>query len=386
MITPYQLNLLTDPVNELYEALEIEIIKQVARRLKVTGEADITEYQLKKLNQLHLLNRDVEDLLSSMSGVASEEIRRNIHESGYRMTKDTDEYMKLAGMEVKPPPNLDSLMESYVNQTFREINNFVNQTLVTTVYGEGTVARDYQKMIEATTAKYSTGLLTLDQAVEQSVKEWAQAGVKSTFVDKGGHTWSLERYTKTVLKSTNSRIYNELRTSRMAEYGVHTVLMSSKSKARPECSRCQGKVLDMRPISQSGYPSIYEFGYGRPDGTRGINCGHDLYPYVPGISVNNQPQYPQHEAIKNERIEQQRKEIARRIVKTKKMLMVTTELKSDGQDYYTKLLRKQQAQMRLFIEKNKSEATFNLRRVYKYEKVYTPLETLVKEFKERADE
>ena len=110
MITPHQLNLLTDPVNELYEALEIEIIKQVARRLKVSGEADITEYQLKKLNQLHLLNRDVEELLSSMSGVASDEIRRNIHEAGYKMTEDTDEYMKQAGLEVKPLPSLNNLM------------------------------------------------------------------------------------------------------------------------------------------------------------------------------------------------------------------------------------------------------------------------------------
>lgn len=386
MITPHQLNLLTDPVNELYEALEIEIIKQVARRLKVSGEADITEYQLKKLNQLHLLNRDVEELLSIMSGVASDEIRRNIHEAGYRMTEDTDEYMKRAGLEVKPLPSLNNLMESYVNQTFREINNFVNQTLITTVYGEGTVARDYQKMIEATTAKYSSGLLTLDQAVEQSVKEWASAGVKSTFVDKGGHTWSLERYTKTVLKSTNSRIYNELRTSRMAEYGIHTALVSSKSKARPACAVCQGKVVDMRPVSLSGYPSIYEYGYGRPEGVRGINCGHDLYPYIEGVTTNNQPQYRADEAIKNEKVEQQRKELARRIVKTKKMLMVTTELQTEGQDYYSKLLRKQQAQMRLFIEKNKSEVTFNLRRMYQYEKVYTPLETLLEEFKERSNE
>ena len=132
MITPHQLNLLTEPVIELYEALEMEILQQVAKRLKVKGEADITEYQLRKLNQLRLLNRDVERLLSSMSGVASEEIRENIKEAGYLVVDDTDEYMKMAGKTVLPRPNLEPLMESYINQTFRELNNFVNQTLITT--------------------------------------------------------------------------------------------------------------------------------------------------------------------------------------------------------------------------------------------------------------
>lgn len=271
MITPHQLNLLTDPVVELYEALEMEILQQVAKRLKVKGEADITEYQLRKLNQLRLLNRDVEKLLSSMTGVASEQIRENIQAGGYQVVDDTDEYMKMAGKTVLPRPNLEPLMESYINQTFRELNNFVNQTLITTNFGEGTVANMYRRIVEESTAKVSSGLLTLDQAVEETVLQWADKGVPSTFIDKGGHTWSQERYARTVLKSTNSRVYNDLRTTRMADYQVYTVLVSTKPKARPTCALCQGKVLDTRPVDQntSGYPSIYEFGYGTPGGHRG---------------------------------------------------------------------------------------------------------------------
>ncbi len=269
MITPHQLNLLTDPVAELYEALEIEILKQVARRLRVRGEADITEYQLRKLDQLHLLNRDVEKLLETMSGVASDEIRDAIHQAGYKMVDDTDGYMKMAGNELLPRPSIEPLMESYVNQTFREINNFVNQTLITTNYGEGAVTDMYRRIVEESTAKVATGSLTIEQAVKDTVLQWSDKGVPSMFVDKGGHTWSMERYVRTVLRSTNARIYNDLRTARMAEYGVYTVLVGTKPKARPVCALCQGKVLDIRPVSESGYPSVYEFGYGTPGGHRG---------------------------------------------------------------------------------------------------------------------
>lgn len=385
MITPFQMNLLMDPVADIYQSLEMEILKQITRRLKVTGEATISEYQMRKLNQLHLLNRDVERYLSMASGVATEEIRSVIQNAGYEVVDDTDEYMKMAGKKILPRPTLEPLMESYVNQTFRELNNFVNQTLITTNFGEGVVTDMYRNIIEESTAKVSSGIMTLEQAVEDTVKQWAAKGVPSTFIDKGGHTWSQERYVRTVLRSTNSRIYNELRTSRMAEYDVHTCLVGSKPKARPACALCQGKVVDMRPVGQneSGYPSVYEFGYGRPEGTRGINCTHPYYPFVPGVSKNNQTQYNPKEAINNERIEQGRKEIARRIVKTKKMLMVTEELGSEGQDYYKKLLDRQQKQMRDYISKHKDETTFKLRRNYNLEKVYTPLETLVADFKER---
>lgn len=85
-------------------------------------------------------------------------------------------------------------------------------------------------------------------------------GIKSTFIDKGGHTWSLERYIRTVLKSTLGNTFNQLRTDRMSEYGVHTVLVTSHMGARKACSKIQGHVVDLRRIvpSSSKYKSIYD--------------------------------------------------------------------------------------------------------------------------------
>lgn len=375
------MNLLSDPVSDIYEALEMEIIRIVARRLKYSGEATISEYHLRKMSQLHLLNRDVQEQLALATGISEILIEDSIKEAGYAVIDDTDEYMKMAGKTVLPTPSLEPLLESYVNQTFREMNNFVNQTLITTNFGEGVVAKEYQKIIEETTMKLSSGLMSIEQAVEDTVLQWADKGVPSTFIDKGGNTWSMERYTRTVLRSTNSRVYNDLRTTRMADYDVHTVLVGSKPKARNACIPCQGEVIDTRTPMQatSGFPSAYEFGYGRPEGHRGINCTHPWFPFVPGVSKNNQVQYSPKQTQINEEIEQRRKAIARRIVKTKKKLMVATELGSDKEAYFKKLLNGQQAQMRKFIEDNKGDTTFKLRRNYALEKVYTPLSVLVEE-------
>src|SRR5690606_22561649 len=121
--------------------------------------------------------------------------------------------------------------ESYVRQTFRELDNFVNQTLITTNYGEGTVTRMYRRIVEETTGKVLAGLKTTNQAIAETVIEWSRKGIDTAFVDRGGNVWTLERYAETVIRSTVNRTYNELRMSRMEEYGIDLVLVSRDRKS-----------------------------------------------------------------------------------------------------------------------------------------------------------
>lgn len=382
MITPRQMNLFSSPVAEMYQALELEIIKQVATRLKVKGEVDITDWQLQKMKELNLLNRDLSTYLSKFSEIAKEEIDNYVNVSGHDLIEDTDEFFKANGYVQAGPSNItDRVLESYSNQMFRELDNHVNQTLITTNYGTGPVTAKYQKLIGEVQAKYSTGLITLDKAVEQTVTQWAKDGIKSTFIDKGGHAWSLERYVDTVLKSTNARIYNDIRTNRMSDYGCTTVRVSQKANARPECAHIQGRVVDIsRERLNVDYPNVYDYEYGKPGGHRGVNCGHFWVPFIPGVNIEREPMFPPETAIENAKVEAGRKLLARRIRKTKKMVSVTEALGSEGQSYYNDQLKRQQARMREYVKEH------NLTRIYRFEKVYTPLETLLKEYKEQAND
>ena len=366
---------MTSPVVEIYQELENEILVQVARRIKSHGVEDLTEWHVDKLSQLKLLNKDIEQYLSKATGVAQHEIRGAIETNGYKVVEDTDEYMKMAGKKPIVSESIDPVMESYINQTFLEIDNYVNQTLITTNFGTGTVTQMYQDIINKTVAKKSSGLMTLDEAIEDTIMQWVDKRVPSSFIDRGGHTWNIDRYVETVLKSTNARVYNDLRTSRMNGYGVHTVLVSSKPNSREACSHIQGQVVDTREphLADGEYPNIYDYGYGTPAGHRGINCSHLWFPFIPGVNTNNQPQYDAQEAQEAEAIEQKRKSIARRIKNTKRKIMVAEVLESNSTGRYKKLLRRQQAEMRDYISET------DLRRNYRLEKVYTPVDTLLKE-------
>ncbi|WP_137744846.1 phage minor capsid protein [Robertmurraya siralis] len=380
-ITPNQLDLWSSNMADLYNALEGEIIRIIIKRLK-TGSVDITEWQAQKLSELRLFNRDVIKYLSEVTNVAEPQIKRMFEEAGKEIVKDTDRAMPYTP---KPMPNnLDAVMQAYYEQVWSEIDNFVNQTLVTTAYGIGTAQIAYQTVLNNTAAMFNTGLYTFEQSLERAITDLAQKGIKSGMVDRGGHTWSLEGYVRTVLKSTLGNTYDTLRKERMAEYGVHTVLVTSHVGARKACSLIQGHVVDLRQPSEipqeSEYKSIYDpywqAEYGTAGGHRGVNCKHLHIPFIPGVNTNNQPHF---DAELNEKVAQARdtqRRIEREIVKYKKNLMIAEELGSDKADYWRMMVRRRQAAMRRHLNENGEYLSRN----YAREKVYTPLETLLEDF------
>ncbi|KAA0941612.1 capsid protein [Sporosarcina sp. ANT_H38] len=380
-ITPHQLDLWSGNMSDLYNSLEGEIIRIIINRLR-GGHKDIAYWQAEKLSDLHLFNRDVTRMLAEVTNVAEPEILRMFEETGRTVLNDIDKAMPYPDKPV--PNNLDNVMRAYHNQAWGEIGNYVNQTLVTTQYGVGTAQRAYQDVLNKTAASFNTGLYTFEQSVERAIMDLAQKGIKSTFVDKGGNHWSLEGYTRTVLKSTLGNTYNELRTERMGEYGVHTVVVTSHAGARAQCSKIQGRVVDLRQPSEipfdSEYKSIHDpswhADYGLPGGHRGVNCRHLHVPFIPGVNTNNQPEFDAelNEEVANARDTQRR--IEREIVKYKKNLMVAEAMNSDNVDHWKMMVRRRQGAMREHLGKNDEY----LRRNYKREAIYTPLKTLLGDF------
>ncbi len=380
-ITPNQLDLWSSNMAELYNSLEGEILRIIIKRLK-RGSKDITEWQAQKLSELRLFNNEVTKYLSEVTNVAESQIKRMFEDAGTAIVQDIDKAMPYAAKPM--PSNLDNVMQAYHNQVWEELNNYVNQTLITTAYGVGTAQLAYQDVLNRTTAMFNTGIYTFEQSLERSITELAQKGINSGMIDRGGHTWSLEGYVRTVLKSTLGNTYDSLRKDRMAEYDVHTALVTSHAGARAQCSVIQGNVVDLRFPNEipadSEYKSIYDISWGAEYGTagghRGVNCRHLHVPFIPGVNTNNQPKF---DAELNAKVAQARdtqRRIEREIVKYKKNLMVAEALGSDKADYWSMMVGRRQKAMRNHLKNNGDYFSRNYRR----EKVYTPLDTLLKDF------
>lgn len=383
MITPHQLDLWSSNMSHLYQSLEGELIRLIAKRLN-TGYDNILDWQRTKLQELHLFNKDAVKVISQITGIAESEVTRMFDRSGERIVKDVDGQLLYESLPL--PSDLDNSMRAYHDQVWSDINNYVNQTLLSTNFGYGSATTQmYNDIINKTTAAFNSGLFTFEEALERTIQQWAQKGIRSTFVDKGGHTWSLERYVRTVLKSTLGNTFDKLRKDRMSEYGVYTVIVTSHMGARAACSKIQGNVVDLRPTAElpidweyrSIYDPYWQADYETAAGHRGVNCRHLHIPFIPGVNTNNQPKYDRKENAKVAALNKRQRELERRVVKFKKNQMVSDALgQTDNANAWGRKIRATQGTLRDLVKSNEF-----LSRNYSREKVYTPLNTLLKDFR-----
>lgn len=380
-ITLKQLEIEASYVEDAYMAMEDEIMKMLVRQLNKPTSTPLTEdntfrWKIEKMQQLNLLNQQsLHQLVNETSQYSYDQLRKIVVDMGFEVVSDLDNNLsKQTGKEPLPRTEIDNVMESYFNQQWRDLDNHVNQTLIDTNYLDNPLAKMYQQVLNDTVAKIIGGAKMPQQALRESIYVMLEKGVMTTFVDKAGREWSLERYVRMVLKATTHRVYQDLRLKRGLEHGIVTALMSSHMAARPHCAHIQGGwVLIVRtedaPEELRHIPSIYDHGYGEPDGTQGINCRHRLYIqiYDPNIDVHMK-QYDPKQAIENADLvaKQRRMEVAIRRAKRQLNAAITIDNKEDVQ-HFKQLIRRRQGALRIFI----NEHDQLLRRDYSREQVYT---------------
>uniref|UniRef100_UPI0034A0F022 phage minor capsid protein n=1 Tax=Ligilactobacillus ruminis TaxID=1623 RepID=UPI0034A0F022 len=319
-----------DKIADYYVKLQQKIFYLLIDSFKTTrpelinqdDPESILEWRLRALSKIGALTKDTIKIVSNTSGKSESYIYDLIKDDGLEVAKDINAELSDALKQNKPiSPEVNSIISSYAAQTFRDINNNVNQSLLSTNYSKNGAVRAYQDIINQTVLEVQTGLKTPDRALKDNIYKWRDNGIKTNLVDKAGHNWSLEGYTRTVIRTTAARTYNDLRIQSMKDFDSVLATMSSHPASRPACAPIQGKIVNIVPRESSRcdpeYPSIYDHGYGKPSGCFGINCGHKLYPYIKGVSHNFQKQYDPKEAVEKQKIQQKQRYYERNIRRLK---------------------------------------------------------------------
>lgn len=378
---PETMDMWSNKMAEIYTSLEGEIIRIIIEQLE-SGEGTIYEWQLEKLRDLGLLNRQTMELVADVSGVMRDEVEKMFIDAGHEMVTDVD-----SGLPYQPRPipnNLDQVMKGFSDQTWRNLDNYVNQTLITTNYGIGVVEQLYTDILNKATAYVTSGIFTFEEGVERAVQDAVNNGIRTTLTDKGGNHWKIDSYARTVVKSTLTNAYDKVRKERMEEYGEHLVLVSSHAGAREACSKIQGEVVDLRPMheipSDSKYRSIEDpywgADYGAPGGHRGINCRHIHFPFVDGVNTNNQPKFSDEENEKARDARTTQRRIEREIVKYKKNLMVAKHFGNpESIRKYERLVEGRERKIEEHLKKNGKYTSRSLER----EETYIPISELIKD-------
>lgn len=368
-------------ISDYYQALEQQIFALIVDALqkgdyKHVDQKDVVMWQAQQLQKIGQLNRQVIKLLSKKDGISQQAIEDMVKFHGMAITDEIDSQLeRLTNKDIGVSNEVNLLVNGIAQQTWTDLQNNVNESLVSRNYGQSAVTKAYRQVLTESTTATVTGLMTHADAVESAMYRVVDKGLPTNLTDKAGRNWSLEGYTRMVVNTTVNRTFSEVRLQRMSDFDMHLALMSSHPNSRPACAPIQGHVVNLVPPESNDYDpkydSIYNHDYGKPSGVFGINCRHILFPYVPGMNTNHQPQYDPGKAVANGKLVQQQRARERAIRDAKKRLAVAEQLGDDQMVSQTKtLLRARQAKLRQFIdETNAGRDTPLLTRDYTREKI-----------------
>lgn len=384
-----QLMLDASRVADIYHQMTIDLFDQVVDRIRERGTASLEDnpyiWQLEKMSEMGLLNKDNIKLIARYSGVAEEQLRYVIENEGYKVYKDTKtQLLESMGGDFITNNLIQTTLANYVNQTTGDIDNLINTTL------PKSVRKVYQDIVEEAVAKVITGLMNPDKAISTTVMKWAERGFYG-FTDKGGKRWRADAYARTIIKTTSWRVYREARKAPADELGIDTFYYSMKPAAREMCAPLQHQIVTTGQARVEEGEKIFaldDYGYGKPGGCQGINCGHTMTPFIPG--ANYKPDLPDHlkdltpeEAIENANAQSKQRAIERSIRKSKELLHVANKLEDEELiSKYKGQVKSKQAAMRSYLAQHPF-----LHRDYSRERYYTdPLSEAETEIKLRKQQ
>lgn len=376
-----------------YSALEQQIYRLIINVLKDgdyehVDQSDVVMWQVQQLRKIGQLNQEAVKLMAQADGLSEQAITDMIKFHGMQIVNEVDqELQNLTGSYQNVSDEVNLMMMGIAHQTWTDLQNNVNESLVSRNYQHSAVTKAYRQVLTESTIATVSGYMTHDNAVKSAMYRLVDRGLPTRLTDKAGRNWSIEGYTRMVVNTTVQRTYNEVRLQRMHDFGVNLALMSSHPNSREACAWIQGHVVNLVPPDSPNYndkyDSIYNHGYGTPAGTQGINCSHVLWPFDPEKNTNHQPQYDPKEAIKNGKLVQQQRARERAIRDAKKRLKVAEELGDQEMISKTKtLISARQKKLREFIkETNDGKPHQILARDYAREQVVrTNISTEKKEF------
>ena len=297
MLTPDYLDTLPDALVALWQTVEDDILRDIARRIGKLADGDApTEtaaWQLWRYQQTQALHQDAVKLLARYSGKSDAEIRRILQAAGTEALASDDALYQALGFapsDINSSPALLNLLNAGYRQTAGTWQNLTATTA-------NTVTRQFENALDRAWLQTSSGAFDYKTAIKRAVDGLAADGLKAVTYPSG-HTDTLEVAVRRAVLTGVNQTAAKLQLTRAEEMGCAFVEVTAHGGARSDGSQgpadhawWQGKLYHIGGdvwLDGVFYPDFAAAtGYGTGEGLCGWNCRHSFFPFWPGISKRN---------------------------------------------------------------------------------------------------
>lgn len=287
MLTPKQLSELPDNIVKLYEELEDDIIRDMARRIVKTNFAtETTQWQLSRLQEMETTHDEVFNRLSKATGKSNEELIAMFNEAAEEAYNADKKAYNKAGYNPIPlteNSQLQKIINAGLVKTQALFKNLTNTTA-------NTATQQFENALDTAYMQITSGAFDYNTAIRNCIKTLAEKGI-ATITYPTGHTDYLDVAVRRATLTGVGQTTGEMQMALAEEMGCDLVEVTAHNGARPSHMEWQGKVYSISGTHPK-YPDFYKStGYGTGAGLKGWNCRHDFFPFF----EDSEPAYTQEE-------------------------------------------------------------------------------------------
>lgn len=286
-MTQGQIEALSVTLEQAASRLEIEIMKDIVRRIKANSDMTASaEYQINRLRQLGLSDKYIKERIQIYLKVSDSEMDRiynqvieNEYDKYARLYEEADIKKKPFGEHIA----IQSVIASAMQETSNTFQN-LTQTMGFSVAQNGKkvflpIAQYYQKALDNAMLGMATGAFGYNTVLKKVVQEMTRSGLR-TVNYASGRTMRIESATRMALMTGFNQITRRMNDYVAHELGTEDYEVSYHIGARPTHQVWQGRVYSAEEL-------ISVCGLGTVTGLCGINCYHWYDPFIRGVSVRN---------------------------------------------------------------------------------------------------
>lgn len=288
MLTADEIESLPIGLEKQFRQLEKRIMRDIIRRLKSAEEITRTaDWQIYRASELGKAADDIKKEITEALGASEDEVNTiytDAAKTDWARNKNLYKSVGQAAIAYKDNEPLKQLVAAIKKQTADELKN-ITRTLGVATANKGKIktvslTEYYTDMLDAAVLDISSGAFDYNTVLQHTVTQLANSGIRTIDYDsvsKRPTSARIDVAARRAVMTGIGQLTAQVSEDNANALGTDMYEVSAHSCCRPEHVEWQGGWYTMAQLKSV-------CGYGKVDGLKGANCGHDFYPVIPGVS------------------------------------------------------------------------------------------------------
>nr|DAY97740.1 MAG TPA: minor capsid protein [Caudoviricetes sp.] len=261
-----------------------DIVRRIKKAGKITSTAD---WQINRLRILGNSSEDIEKMLKETLDASYPqmfELYDKVIDWEYVRNKDVYEQINAEFIPYEENEELQQITNVLIQQTDADLQNITQSLGFYLDYGGGKpvltpLAEVYQKYLDAACMDIVSGAFDYNSVIRRVVSQLTNSGLRQ--IDyASGRANRVDVAARRAVMTGITQLTGYISNMNAEKLGTEYYEVAWHAGARPTHAVWQGKVWSKKQL-------ITVCGLGTVTGLEGVNCYHERYPFIPGISERN---------------------------------------------------------------------------------------------------